>query len=134
MDVSTAKNARIESSALSDSFRRRQQNELSAAILFPSRFIVASDNRTIFAVANGINAIRSNSKISDEFFTQRQIPTVCQRAIVLFRTAFVTVAFDPDRARGIAFQVGGHRLHFRFLTVLYRRAVQIKVNRAGVEY
>ena len=40
MAVSIAKNARIESSALSDSFRRSQQNELSAAILFPGRFIV----------------------------------------------------------------------------------------------
>ena len=133
MAVSIAKNVRLGSSALCDSFRRGQQNELSAAILFPGRFIVAYDNWTIFAVANGLNAIRSNSKIAHEFFTQRQIPAVCQRAIVLFGAAFVTVAFDPDRAGWIAFQVGGHRLHFQSFGGRYCRAVILKVNGVGRE-
>src|SRR5215475_8977107 len=96
------------------SLRRRQQNELVAAVLAPGGFVVALDGRAVEAVADGVHAGWVNAQ-SVEFLANDLCTAVTERAVVLGSAAFVAISFHPYGGRGVVFEVVGHSRDFGLL-------------------
>src|SRR5438094_171545 len=62
------------------------------------------------------------------------LPPIAQSAIVFFRAALITVAFDSYRAGRIGLQAFGHGGHLRLLAGFDDRTVIVEMDRIGFEH
>src|ERR1035437_7772438 len=78
---------------------RMEQDEIATAVFRPSGFVVAGVGGLVFAVADGADARRVNSRLGQRF-AEVERAAFAKRAIVFFRAAFVAVAFDEQLVAG----------------------------------
>src|SRR6185312_9006209 len=88
-------------------WRRREFDKIIAAILFPRALVVSIGERLVFTVTESVHAIGGDAE-ADELLTASQPAAFTERAIVLFRAAFVAVSFDAHRSFRMVLQIIGH--------------------------
>src|SRR3954469_15593650 len=82
---------------------RKQQDEFSAPVLCPGRFVVARIDRFIFAIAARIDALRIDAE-PKQLFAQGQRAAFAERAVVFLGPALIAMAGDAHRASRAALE------------------------------
>src|SRR5215211_8331625 len=84
---------------------RLEEQEFSATVLGPGRFVVAGNRGLVFAMADDVDVVGINTG-TGQVFTDRLSTFLAERAIIFFGATFVGMAFDTDNLIA-AFHVAG---------------------------